>query len=349
MGKIHLTDIIGNASINTQIMVAHGAARLHNQAMGHLMFAGAAGCGKTTTAQAVANLTGAEFHEVGAEGVKTAETMADLFNKFSDEGYNPITGEIIGNINPPVIFIDEAHRLTLKSQELLGIAMENFKHTYTEGRGKSKQTVVAWVPLFTLVCATTKEGDLSKPFRDRFKFTMIFGHYSLEESRKITRLHAKLKNLDIDDEAVEDISRRGRGTPRILVRLLDGARDITTYMKWGKITRKSTEALFELQSIDPVGLTETDISILLDLYSSDVPKGLDTLAVKTNLDPRTISDVNEPYMIKIGFIERTRGGRVITEDGVSHLIEHGHVPPPSVEEKGSRIIHRTNIRGKRGR
>lgn len=339
MGKIHLTDIIGNKSIITQILVAHGAAKAHNKAMGHMMFSGDPGTGKTTSAGAVALLNDAPFFEISAESIKTAESLAEVFAKFPDEGYNPVTGEKVGLIKPPVLFVDEAHRLSLKSQEMLGIAMENFYHTHQVGRGRLKHTVTEWVPEFTLVCATTKAGELSKPFRDRFKFNMIFGRYDFEDSKAIVRLHAKNKALQIDEEAVHEIALRGRGTPRILVRLLDGARDLSTYMKWNPITRKVTDALFELQQIDRLGLEKPDIIILIDLYNAEGPKGLDSMAVKTNLDPKTISEVNEPYLILLGFIERTKGGRIITEAGIDYLIGEKYVEAPDTEAR-SRVIKR---------
>lgn len=336
--KLHLSELIGNRDINTQLTIANGAARLHNKAMGHILFSGLAGTGKTTSAKAIATLSEAPFFEIGAESIKTAEDLANLFRKFPEEGYDS-GGEKVGSIRAPIIFIDEAHRLSLKSEEMLGIAMENFTHTFVEGSGRNKRSTTVWVPEFTVICATTKEGELSKPFRDRFKFNFVFNSYSLEESKEIVALHVKKKNLTIDSESVNAIAMRGRGTPRLLVKYLDNIHDSMVYMKKDSITLPLTEAQFKLMGVNPIGLRDSDIQILKDLYASDAPQGLDSLSVKTNLDPKTISEVNEPYLIRLGFIERTKGGRVITDAGCQHLVEHGHVIDPEQDFNGSdRVI-----------
>lgn len=338
MAKLQLSELIGNENIRTQLIIANGAAKLHNQAMGHTLFSGLAGCGKTSSARALAALAKSTFFEVSAESVRSAEDLAELFAKFSEEGYAIPSGEKIGVISPPIVFIDEAHRLSLKSQELLGIAMENFYHTFVRGRGKKKQTVTAWVPEFTLVCATTKEGELSKPFRDRFKFNFVFGDYNFDESVQILKLHASKMGLDIDEDCLGAIAKRGRGTPRILVKFLSNMRDGMAFMGRPKITLDLVDAQFNIMGIDKIGLTNTDTVILMELYGSEYPKGIDSLAVKTNLDPRTISEVNEPYLIRLGFIERTKGGRVITELGEEHLIRNGHVKAPQKEPGHSRVV-----------
>lgn len=335
--KLFLRDLIGNKNINTQLTIANGAARLHNKAMGHILFSGKPGCGKTATSKAVAGLSGAPFFEVGADAIKTAEDLAALFNRFPADGYSD-SGDKVGAINPPIIFIDEAHRLSLRTEEMLGIAMENYTHTYVAGKGRHKRSETVWVPEFTIVCATTKEGELSKPFRDRFKFDFVFNHYSFEESKKIVSLHVKKKSLTIDEESITAIAKRGRGTPRKLVKYLDAVYDSMVYMKKDSITLPLTLAQFSLMGIDALGLTKTDVHLLKDLYKSDTPQGLDSLAVKANLDPKTISEVNEPYLIQLGLMERTKGGRVITQSGCNHLIESGHVDAPVIETGGSRVI-----------
>jgi len=335
--KLHLSDLIGNKDINTQLMIANGAARLHNKAMGHILFSGLAGTGKTTSAKAIANLSEAPFFEVGADSIKTAEELARLFREFPEQGYSD-TGEKIGTIKPPIIFIDEAHRLSLRTEEMLGIAMENNTHTYVTGKGKNKTPVTDWVPEFTIICATTKEGELSKPFRDRFKFAFVFGSYTFEESQEIVKLHVELKKVNIDHESIKAIALRGRGTPRLLVKYLDTVHDSMIYMRKEEITLNLTNAQFMLMGIDEMGLSKLDIHILKDLHKSDSPQGLDSLAVKTNLDPKTISEVNEPYLIRLGLMERTKGGRMITDEGSNYLISCGHVDAPQINIGSSRTI-----------
>jgi Holliday junction DNA helicase RuvB len=338
MSKIHLSELIGNKNIRTQLTIANGAARLHNKAMGHILFSGLAGCGKTSSAKAIAHLSEAPFFEVSAESIKTAEELAQLFNKFPSQGYDEATGEKVGTINPPIVFIDEAHRMTLKTEEMLGITMENYRHTYTTGRGRNKCTVTAWVPEFTVICATTKEGELSKPFRDRFKFDFVFSSYSVDESVQIAQLHADKKGIKIDSASLEAIAKRSRGTPRLIVKYLDAVHDSMVYMEKAHITLSLTEAQFDLMGINSIGLRNADIIILKDLYNSEGPQGLESLAVKTNLDPKTITEANEPYLIRLGLIERTKGGRVITDAGVNHLIDEGYVKAPQLEVGASRII-----------
>ena len=336
--KLHLSELVGNRDINTQLTIANGAARLHNKAMGHILFSGLAGCGKTSSAKAIATLSEAPFFEIGAESIKTAEDLALLFRKFSEEGYDAY-GEKTGTISSPIIFIDEAHRLSLKTEEMLGIAMENYTHTFVEGRGRNKRSTTVWVPEFTVICATTKEGELSKPFRDRFKFNFVFSSYTIDESKEIVALHVKRKKIAIDAESVTAIAMRGRGTPRLLVKYLDSIHDSMVYMKRDSITLPIAEAQFALMGVDPIGLRNSDIHILKDLYTSDTPQGLDSLSVKTNLDPKTIAEVNEPYLIRLGFIERTKGGRVITDAGCKHLVDYKYIANPEQEFNGSsRVI-----------
>lgn len=344
MSQLELAELIGNKAIRTQLTIAHGAARLNNTAMGHMLKTGLPGTGKTTSARALASLSGLPFIEASPESLKTPEDLAKIFFRFPINGYDAESGEKIGSIMPPIVFIDEAHRLTRKTEEMLGIAMEEHTHTYVMGHGRKKQTLTDWVPEFTLICATTKEGELSKPFRDRFKFIFVFNEYSLEESKAIVKLHAEKKDIKIDSVSIDEIANRGRGTPRMLVRYLDNINDSKTYLDRDSITVDLARAQFSLGGIDPKGLTETDVSILKDLYMADMPIGLDSLAVKTNIDPRTIEDVNEPYLIRLGFMERSKGGRVITEAGEAHLISYNHIDTPASNILTSRTIKRSKAR-----
>lgn len=340
MNKLNLEDLIGNEHLKTQLKISHGAARLNNTSVPHILLSGLAGCGKTSTAKAIAKLGNSLFLEAGAEAFKTAEDMAKLFEKLSDDGYDLDTGEIIGTINPAIIFIDEAHRLSLKSEELLGIAMENWEHSFLFKQGKKSQVFKTWLPRFTLICATTKEGELSKPFRDRFKISYIFGEYSLADSMKIIKIHADKKGIKIDDQSVVRIAQRSRGTPRLMVRFLERVTEAMLYLGEPEITMDIVEAQFQLLGIDSEGLTETDTIILKTLYDQDSPVGLETLSLKTNQDEKTIKEVSEPYLIIKGFIERGKRGRVITEEGRNHLISLGIVDPKEEEQTVSSLLRR---------
>jgi Holliday junction DNA helicase RuvB len=339
MSKLNLSDLIGNEHIKAQIRISFGASKLSNKPMPHMLLSGKPGCGKTTIAKAIANLGNSFFLEANAEAFKTAEGIAELFALLPEEGYDLDTGEIIGKINPSIIFIDEAHRLTLKSEEMLGIAMENWEHSFPLKVGKETKVFKTWVPRFSLICATTKEGELSKPFRDRFKLSYIFSEYSLKDSILIVKMHAKKKGVIIDEESILDIAKRSRGTPRLIVRYLDMVIDAMMFSEESEITLDIVKAQFKLMNIDAEGLTETDTIILKTLYESDFPVGLETLSLKTNQEIKTIREVNEPYLVTKGFLERGKQGRVITEAGKKHLENIGLIEPKQ-EAAINRLLRR---------
>ncbi len=342
MTRLTIDDIIGNDAIKTQLKIAQGAARLNNRQLPHMLLAGRAGCGKTTTAQAIAEMGGSYFREVSPDALKTPEDLVSVFDKFPMDGYDFHTGEILGTINPSILFIDEAHRLSLRAEEMLGIAMENWTHSFTIGKGKKKENITAWVPKFTLICATTMEGLLSKPFRDRFKMMYIFKEYNFDESVQIIRVHANKKGLTIDDISIARIAQRARGTPRLMVRYLERIADAMTFLGKTGITIDLVEAQFNLMKIDEIGLTESDITILKILYASELPVGIDTLALHTNQDKNTIAEVNEPYLLRLGMIERSKQGRIITDNGVEHLVKSGLITPPK-EVTTSRVLSRRSV------
>ncbi len=342
MANLTIDDIIGNDDIKAQLKIALGAAKLNNRQLPHMLLAGRAGCGKTTTAQAIAEMGGSYFREVSPDALRAPEDLVSVFDKFPLDGYDFHTGEIVGTINPAILFIDEAHRLSLKAEEMLGIAMENWTHSFTTGKGRKKENITAWVPRFTLICATTMEGLLSKPFRDRFKMMYIFKEYSFDESVRIIRVHADKRGLKIDDVSIARIAQRSRGTPRLMVRYLERIADAMVYLGRTEVTIDLVEAQFNLMKIDEIGLTESDITILKTLHNSELPVGIDTLALHTNQDKNTIVEVNEPYLLKLGMIERSKQGRVITDNGVEHLIKSGLIPAPK-EAPASRVLSRRSV------
>ncbi len=326
-----LDDIIGNEATKTQIRISHGAAKLNNRALPHMLLTGDPGCGKTTTAKAVAQLGGSYFTVLSPDGLREGIDLFQVFDKLPKIGYDG-AGEINGIIEPGILFIDEAHRLTLRAQEMLGIAMEEWHHVFTIGKGRKKHTYDIRVPRFTVICATTLEGRLSKPFRDRFKKNFIFKPYPFSDSLDIIRVHARIRELDITEEAIARIAVRARGTPRLMVNYLDAIHETMTFTGRTGIEVELVEAQFQLMGIDTNGLTQTDLIILKSLHDSEEPVGLDTLAEQTNQDARTISDVNEPYLLRLGLMERTKSGRIITEKGSAYLLKHEHVKPdPTID------------------
>jgi len=329
--------IIGNRDIMSQLAVAATSAMVENRSLPHTLLSGAAGCGKTSTARYIAERTGCDIIEMPPEGIKSRDDMLRIREVLNVVGYDRI-GNKIGSIRPSILFIDEIHRLPIRGQEHLGIAMENwiipvdenqvklglnkresaqFGHT-TKGRGR-------WCPRFTLIGATTDDGLLSKPFKDRFKLKFIFNTYTLEDSIKIVEVHTERLGIQITKNATHAIAKRGRGVPRILVGLLERCRDTAVSAKEDVVTINVCKVSFMLMGIDSTGLTQTDIKILKTLYGSKDPVGLDSLSIIVNESRKTISETIEPYLVQRGFILRSSRGRTLTKTGREYLIENGHI------------------------
>lgn len=311
-------EFIGNTEIKRQIAIATSSCRNRNVALPHMLFSGAAGCGKTTLAKNTSGWLGTEFISVLPQALKSMKDVLGLFKRLSHENYDP-KGNRVGIIKPSVVFIDEIHNLKpLEVQEWLGIAMENFE-LESENSGK-----YIWLPYFTLVGATTDDGKLSKPFRDRFKLRFVFETYSSIEAAKIVLSHAERLGINIDTPAAQAIAKRGRGIPRILVGYLERARDIACVCKMDTITTDIVAETFKVLGVDDLGLTETELKILKTLYDVKEPVGLDNLSIVVNEAPKTILSSIEPFLIQRGFVIRTGRGRTITEAGVKHLEKSGH-------------------------
>lgn len=315
-------DIIGNEDIKLQLQIAGMAAKKKNTSIPHVLFAGAAGCGKTTMAKALAKSQNSEFLKIPPESMKSAKDALDLVDQLCVEGYTK-EGDVVGQIRPTILFFDEVHQMPLKGQEVLGIAMEEWymssKNQYT---GELQEY---WLPRFTLVGATTLSGKLSKPFRDRFKLIFQFNTYDLKESVNIIKVHANLKGIQITDEGAKAIAHRARGVPRTMVGYLERAADIVTVMGDDLVTNDSVDSIFKVMGIDNTGLLTNDIQLLMSLYEAGVPVGLDTLSIILNESQETIKNSMEPYLIQRGYIMRTGRGRVITQRGIEYLKENNHI------------------------
>ena len=315
-------DIIGNESIKLQLRIASKASIMKNASTPHVLFAGAAGCGKTTTAKALVKSIGSDLIKAPAEALKKTEDIIQIIEQLNVDGYDK-NGEVVGDIKPSVVFIDEIHKMPLAGQEILGIAAEEW---YISHKDKFTGEVLNyWVPKFTLIGATTLEGSLSKPFRDRFKLIFYFSPYELEESVKIVLMHSRLKNVSITDGGALEIAKRGRGVPRTLVGLLDNCINSNIVLGRDTIDADSAVATFEIMGIDSSGLNKEDISVLKSLYKAGSPVGIDTLSVITNISPQTIMNAKEPHLLQKGLIMRTGRGRTLTKKGRDYLIENKHI------------------------
>ena len=329
--------IIGNKDIMSQLAVAATSAMVENRSLPHTLLSGAAGCGKTSTARYIAERTGCDIIEMPPETIKSRDDMLRVREVLNVIGYDRI-GNKIGKIKPSILFIDEIHRLHIRGQEHLGIAMESWIipvderqvklgltnkesaqfGTNMKGRGR-------WCPRFTVIGATTDDGLLSKPFKDRFKLKFIFSTYTIDDSAQIVKVHAERLGINITDDAILSIAKRGRGVPRILVSLLERCRDTAVSAKNDIVNINVCKVCFMLMGIDSTGLTQTDIKILKTLYKSEDPVGLDSLSIIVNESKKTISDTIEPYLVQREFILRSSRGRVITKTGREYLIKNGHI------------------------
>lgn len=315
-------DIIGNEDIKLQLTIASRAAQLRNTSVPHTMFAGAAGCGKTTMSKALAESQGTDFLKVPPESMKSSKDVVDLAESLCVDGYSRF-GEVVGPVKPTIIFFDEIHKMPLGGQEALGIAMEEWyvasKNPYT---GEVSEM---WLPRFTIIGATTLAGKLSKPFRDRFKLTFQFNTYDMDESIAIVKKHAELKQLVITDEGAISIAGRARGVPRIMVSYLERAADAAAVMHSENIDHYVVNSIFKIMGIDETGLMKNDIKLMTSLYESGVPVGLDTMSIILNESAATIQNSREPYLIQRGLIMRTGRGRVVTQKGIEYLKDNGHI------------------------
>lgn len=330
--------LVGNENIHKQLHIAISSAIKENRPLPHTLLSGAAGCGKTSTAKHIAQITGCTFVNVAYDRLKTKDDILSLVKQLDKRGYDRY-GNKVGPVRPTIVFVDEVHGLNIVGQEHLGIMMEEWyvpvdaKQSKINPRDNANpHGNIRWVPQFTLIGATTNDGMLSKPFRDRFKLRFLFSTYNPEESFYIVKAHVgrlnemdKTQSIDITDEASLEISKRGRGVPRIMVGLLERCRDyaITTNAK--VITKVETDKVFDLMGIDDTGLTPVDVKLLTFLYEVKEPVGLDNLSIMLNESKQVLLESAEPYLIQRGFITRTPRGRILTDKGRDYLIEYGHI------------------------
>jgi Holliday junction DNA helicase RuvB len=335
-------NLIGNTDILSQIDIAIKSANEQNRSIPHMLFTGAAGCGKTSTARHISDVTSGSFITISRDAIKGRVDLLPIVKQFSEKGYNRY-GRKVSTIQPTVMFVDEIHGLSLSGQEHLGVLMEEWyvpmmskemdiDAIATMERVKSPteededtEEYRCWSPEFTLIGATTNDGKLSKPFRDRFKLRFVFSPYSLEESKDIALVHAEELEAKITDEAALEIAKRGRGVPRVIVRLLERCRDLAVAHGDGTISAAVTSVAFYKLGIDETGLDGTDIKILLSLYETKDPIGLDNLAVKLNESRKVLSETVEPYLIQRGFVLRGSRGRSITNIGKRYLLDKGYI------------------------
>ena len=301
-----LGDFIGHDSLKQNLSVFISGARSRGEAMDHVLLYGPPGLGKTTLAHIVANELGTNFRA----------TAAPMLTKQGD------LAAILTALEPmDVLFIDEIHRLPTAIEEVLYSAMEDFKLDIMLGEGPSAKSVRIDLPPFTLVGATTRTGLLSNPLRDRFGIDLRLTFYSPDDLAKIIMRSANILGTPIDPDGALMLARSARGTPRIANRLLKRARDFACALGKNQITVDTIKTtLFQLH-IDECGLDEIDreyMNMIIKFYAGG-PVGVENLAAALSEPSDTIEDVIEPYLMQLGFVQRTPRGRVITEAGYKHL------------------------------
>jgi Holliday junction DNA helicase RuvB len=308
-----LGEFVGQSRTREQLAVVLESARRRGAPPDHLLFSGPPGLGKTSLAAIVANELEAGFRVTSGPALERAGDLAAI-----------LTGLEPGD----VMFVDEIHRLPRAVEEVLYPAMEDFQIDVVLGKGPGARSLRLDLPRFTLVAATTRTGLITSPLRDRFGFSARLDFYRAEELRAIVARSALILGIDIDSEGAEVLARRSRGTPRIANRLLRRVRDFAEVRGSGRIDPTVATQALELFEVDPLGLDKLDLAllkVLCERYRGQ-PVGLATLAVSVGEEPDTVEDVAEPYLIQLGFLQRTPRGRVASTAAFDHL---GLAPPRS--------------------
>ena len=301
-----LDEFVGQERVKEQLSITLEAARARKEALDHLLLIGPPGLGKTSLAYIVREELGVGLRSVAGPALERKGDVAAILTGLEERD---------------VLFVDEIHRLSRAVEEILYPALEDFRLDIVVGQGPAARTLTLDLPPFTLIGATTRTGLLTTPLRDRFGMTFRLEHYEPDELALIVRRSARILGVEISDDAATEISRRARGTPRIANRILRRVRDVAEVRHQGKITLEIAREALELMEVDGDGLERSDRALLCAIVEKfdGGPVGLSTLAVALGEEPDTIEDVYEPYLLQLGFLQRTPRGRIVTKLGRAHV------------------------------
>ena len=329
----YLSEYCGQSAAKDNLSIYIEAAKMRGEPLDHVLFYGPPGLGKTTLAGIIANELGVDIKVTSGPAIGRAGDLAAILTNLNEND---------------VLFIDEIHRMSRAVEEVLYSAMEDFALDIIIGKGPAARSLRIDLAKFTLIGATTRAGSLSGPLRDRFGIVEKFEFYTPEEIREILRRSANVLNTGIDDESLNELARRSRGTPRIGNRLIKRVRDFSEVISDGQINIDITRKALDALGVDELGLEKLDRDILTTIIKgfNGGPVGIETIASAIGEERVTIEDANEPYLIQAGLLYRTQKGRVASKAAYEHMGLMGFYTEP--DDSGKEVTENNQGRSAKG-